>query len=70
MTDIKRIKRIMEDMDISTPKLAEMMYMSTPTMYSRLKGKSEFKADEMARLSEILMLNYSEVLEIFLGRGK
>ncbi len=50
---------------ISIPELAKSMKVSKKLLYSRFKGETSFKHDEICRIIEILKLDQQKVLLIF-----
>ena len=50
---------------ISIPELAVRMKVSKKVLYSRFKGETSFKHDEICRIINILDLNQQKVLLIF-----
>lgn len=48
--------------------LAEQLGISHEAMYNKVKGKSEFKASEMAALAELLKLSDKDIPLIFFNR--
>lgn len=50
---------------ISIPELAKRMKVSKKLIYSRLKGETPFKHDEICKIIDILSLDTSKMLFIF-----
>ena len=50
---------------ISIPDLAKSMKVSKKLLYSRFKGETSFKHDEICKIIDILGLNQQKVLLIF-----
>lgn len=50
---------------ISIPELAKRMKVSKKLMYSRFKGETSFKHDEICKIINILALDQQKVLLIF-----
>jgi hypothetical protein len=45
--------------------LAEQMELDKKTLYSRMKGETDFKQTEIVSISKILNLNQEKILNIF-----
>jgi len=50
---------------ISIPELAKQMKVSKRLIYSRFKGETPFKHDEICKIVDILSLDTSKMLLIF-----
>lgn len=64
MVNICKLKGIIAEKGFSQKSLAEMLGISTPTMYSKMK-KGVFGSDEITAMARILQLNKDEVINIF-----
>ena len=58
-------KRVKES-GARTEAIAATLEISVPTLYSKIKGESEFKLSEAVRMKHILSLTNDEFDEIFL----
>ena len=50
---------------LTLPKLAEIVEIDKKTMYSRIKGETSFKQDEIVKISLALNLTEDKILSIF-----
>lgn len=65
MTDTDKLKKVLDDRGIKLSKIAEVLGLSKPTIWSRLHGKSEFTVREANMLKDFLRLTTEEATEIF-----
>lgn len=63
--DTNELNAEMARSGITKPMLAQKMGISKKRLYSRFKGESSFKQDEIASISKILHLSPTRILEIF-----
>lgn len=66
MTDIIRLKKIIEDSGMTMTAIAKKAGMARETLYNRLNGIGEFTASEIVGLSCALRLTKYQRDEIFL----
>ena len=63
---IRDLKAEISRNEISIPSLAEKIGINKKTMYSRLKGETEFTREEIVKISKSLNLNNEKIIAIFL----
>ena len=63
--DYKRLNEIVKNSQIPMVKIAAELGISVPTLYSKLKGESDFRITEAAKLKSLLQLPKPEFYEIF-----
>lgn len=63
--NISELSAEMARQRISIPELAKQMKVSKKLLYSRFKGETSFKHDEICKIIDILGLNQQKVLLIF-----
>lgn len=66
MTNIIRLKKIIEDSGMTMTAIAKKAGMARETLYNRLNGIGEFTASEIVGLSYALKLTKRQRDEIFL----
>lgn len=66
MTDIELLLSKINDSGMTMVAIAEKSGIDRATIYNRLKGKGEFTASEIVRLSSVLRLSKPERDKIFL----
>ena len=54
--------------NMSIPKLALELGLSKKTLYSRFKGETTFKQEEIAVISKVLNLSRERIYEIFFAK--
>ncbi len=54
--------------NISIPELAKLMGVSKKLIYSRFKGETSFKHDEICKIVNILSLSQEKMMLIFFSR--
>lgn len=62
------LKRAINRRGLKIRYIAEKLGISHEAMYNKVKGKTEFKASEIAMLIDLLDLSDAEVREIFFTR--
>lgn len=65
MFDLQNIKGRIVALGLTSQKLAPLLNISEGAMYKKLSGKSEFKRSEIARLLEVLKIEFSEIDQYF-----
>lgn len=65
MGDMAILNRKIKDSGITITAIADKLSMSRETFYNRMAGKSEFKASEIACLTDLLRLTRKEQDTIF-----
>ena len=50
---------------LSLPELAKRIGISKKTIYSRMKGETEFTQSEISKIAEVLQLGGERILSIF-----
>lgn len=63
--NIKDLNAEIARQDLSVPKLADKLGVSKKTLYSRFKGETSFKQDEIYEISKVLKLNKDKIFKIF-----
>lgn len=63
--NIIALKEQMQSKSISAPELAKRLGVSKKLIYSRLKGQTEFKQNEIAKIAQVLNLNENQIIYIF-----
>lgn len=66
MVDIDKLKAKISESGMMLKTISERSGITPPTLSRRLKGESDFTADEIVRLSKALKLKASERNDIFL----
>lgn len=66
MTDTKALKDAIENSGIPISFLARKLGITRESFYNKLKNETEFKASEIATLSNLLRLSYDQTNHIFL----
>ena len=51
---------------LTKPQLAQKMGISKKRLYSRLKGETTFKQEEIQKIASILQLDNDKIMSIFL----
>jgi len=67
MTNTELLVEKMEETGMTMTAIAKKAGMERTTLYNRLKGKGEFTASEIVRLSTVLRLNKPDRDKIFLS---
>jgi len=65
MGDMTMLRSRIKDSGITLTAIADKIGVSRETLYNRLDGKSEFKASEIACLTDLLRLKKAEQDSIF-----
>ena len=65
MGDMAMLRDKIKESGISITAMAVKAGVSRETFYNRLEGRSEFRASEIARISDVLRLKKSEQDAIF-----
>ena len=60
-----KLKKRMKEMGISVAELSRLSGIRLNTLYRRLRGESNFKAEEILRISSALDFGENEILKIF-----
>lgn len=63
--NISDLKAEIARCDLTLPKLAEIIGIDKKTMYSRIKGETSFKQNEIVKISLALKLTDDKILSIF-----
>lgn len=63
--DYKRLNEIVKNSQIPMVKIAAELGISVPTLYSKLKGESDFRITEASKLKNLLQLSKPDFYEIF-----
>lgn len=66
----KRLKGWMQDMDLSTTQLAEMMNMDRSTLCRKLLGERTWSVDEIHKLSHVTGIHYHILFDWLLEGGE
>lgn len=66
MTDIERLKNIIDKKGLRMSWIAEKMGVTRQCLNHKMTGRSEFSRAQVAQISEILGLSKTETFEIFL----
>lgn len=51
--------------NLTIPKLAKIIKLDKKTLYTRMNGETDFKQDEIVKISKVLQLNSEQILTIF-----
>lgn len=65
MGDMTMLRKKIKDSGITVTAVADKLGVSRETLYNRMDGKSEFKASEIACLTDMLRLKKDEQDSIF-----
>ncbi len=57
MTDVEKLRGIIDDSGISITAIAAKIGISREGLYKKIQGETEFKASEIAKMKEILHLD-------------
>ena len=68
MTDLKLLRKVIDDSGLKITALSEKAGINRATLYNRLDGKGEFTVSEMTGLSEVLGLSPGERDRIFFAK--
>lgn len=63
--NVSELKAEIARCDLSLPKLADLIKIDKKTMYSRIKGETSFKQDEIVKISIALNLTEDKIISIF-----
>lgn len=63
--NVSELKAEIARCDLSLPKLADLIKIDKKTMYSRIKGETSFKQDEIVKISIALNLTEEQIISIF-----
>lgn len=69
MTNTELLKKKIKDSGFKLTYLAKTCGITYPCLLGRLKGESEFRANEMRLLSELIKLSDSDKLAIFFANN-
>lgn len=61
--NLKKLKGVMAEKDFTQSKLASMLGLSLKSFSAKMKGKTEFKVNELAKISKILDVDPSIFFE-------
>lgn len=65
MTDVKKLKEKIRDTGLTMTAIGRRTGITRETLYNKINGTSEFKASEIAAVSDILQLSNEERDKIF-----
>ena len=68
MTDTKRFKAVLTLKGMTAGELAEKIGTTHASISLKIRNKREFKASEIARISEVLKLSLEEKEQIFFAQ--
>ena len=68
MTDVEKLKSKIKDTGLTITAISRKTGIMRETLYNKINGVSEFKASEIAAVSEVLRLSQEEREEIFFAR--
>lgn len=68
MTNTLKLKAVILEKGFTQEQIAEMLEMTSATFNYKVNNKSEFKASEIKKLSEILQLTPDEINAIFFAK--
>lgn len=68
MTDVERLKNIIDKKGLRMSWIAEKMGVTRQCLNNKMMGHADFSRTQIAQIAEILGLNKTEIVEIFLNR--
>ena len=60
-----KLKKRMKEMGVGAAELSELSGISLNTLYRRLRGESDFKVEDVLKISIALGFDENEILNIF-----
>lgn len=60
-----RLKKRMKEMGVSAAELSQLSGISLNTLYRRLRGESDFKVEDILKISNALGFDENEIINIF-----
>lgn len=60
-----KLKKIMKEMGVGAAELSELSGIGLDTLYRRLRGESDFKVEDILKISNALGFDENKILNIF-----
>ena len=69
MVDFEALDRRIKQSPFSRKRLAARMWMPEDTLGEKLRGRNQFKVNEVGLLARLLNLSDAELIQIFFQKG-